>query len=181
MKSAAMAPLIAAGRRAWAAPTAENVQSFVKIAPIPETALEAVLTQAGQDVPGVDLAKLELVARALWNHFQFGLGKVGVWSDVELLQVMYTEPGTTTPVKTGVIVADNVDKFDPFGNDYQTNVCAYLCGHKAAKAALTASPPKDKIDGAIYKAARAETEQEMKIKLNKARAGEPPPSSGAGC
>ena len=66
---------------------------------------------------------------------------------------------------TGNRIAEHIknEKFDPLGNDYQTNVCAYLCGHKAAVIAASPPQPKTKIDKAMYQAARNQVETEMKL------------------
>jgi hypothetical protein len=186
MKTGAIASLLAVGRRAWAQPTEQNMAAFAGAAPVPKTELDWVLSEAKTTFPNLDLNKFELVVRSLWTHFHIGLGKIGVWSDSALLRLMYDEPLMNGLTKTGSRVAENVanGKFDPLGNDYQTNVCAYLVGHKAALAVL-AKPGKDpdpKITPEIYQAARSDVEREMSKKLLRARGpGGPSGGLGFGC
>jgi hypothetical protein len=171
MKTSAIASLLAVGQRAWSEPTAENMAEFACLAPIPERELAWILEQAKQDIPGLDemeLRKLELVVRSLWKHFHCGIGTIGVWSEPALLTLMYIEPLKGGVKKTGTRVAENVNngKFDPLGNDYRTNLCAYLVGHKAAMAAL--DDGKTKIEPEHYRTARTEVEEEMSVKLDRA-------------
>jgi hypothetical protein len=179
MKAAAIAPVIALGRKAWAQPTAANVAQLAAwTKPVPATELDQVLDLA--ETQGADRAKFELVARALWTHFTFGVGnKVTVPDSIFLLG--YTH-------NSGGFLVEHVknDDFDPLGNDYQTNVCAYICGHHAALIALTSG--KAAIDEQIYKDAWKKTEEEMKQKIQKAAAAMgamgktvKPPSLGHGC
>jgi hypothetical protein len=172
MKAAAIAPVVAAGRQAWANPSAVNLSALAMVAPFPPAGLEYVRTKSVADVPGVDADRVELVWRVLWSHFVWGLGKATRQDDVALVKAAYDEPVKLGALKTtGTLIAENVqqDKFDPIGNDYQTNVCAYICGHKAALAALADPNAPKPIDPAIYKVARADTQKEMSAKLVVAR------------
>ena len=150
MKAAAIAPIIAAARQAWADPTTRNVLEFMRVAPMPADDVRYVRDNAGD----VDPDKIEIVWRVLWAHFQLGLAgvQVQVAPDFSLVQTAYLEPiAENSDTTTGAKIAENVglDKFDPLGNDYQTNVCAYICAHKAAL--LACATPEKKVTAEIYK------------------------------
>ena len=168
IKAAGIAPFIALARQAWALPTPRLMAAVADSVPIPAGQLAAATTEAVAVYPTLSVYKFELVARALWGHFHYGLGGVCVSDSLTptLLMLMFNEPlEKDRTIKTGLKVADNIvaGEFDPFGNDYQTNVCAYICGHKAATGALALK--KTEIDEADYKAARTATEREMSDKL----------------
>jgi hypothetical protein len=179
MKAAAIAPVIALGRKAWAQPTPANVAQLAAwTKPVPATELNEVLALA--ETAGADRTKFELVARALWTHFTFGVGNKVTVPD-PIFKLGYTH-------KSGGFLVEHVkkDDFDPLGNDYQTNVCAYICGHHAALIALANG--KTAIDEPIYTQAWTQTETEMKQKIQKAEAAMEamgktvkPPSLGHGC
>jgi hypothetical protein len=171
MKAAGIAPFIPLARRAWADPSPENMAAVAKIVPIPAAQLKLITAEAKLQFPTLDEDKFGLVASSLWLHFHYGLGLVEVGPELKdnLLIVMYDEPLTGKSLKTGARVAKNIvdGKFSPVGNDHNTNMCAYICGQKAAY--LAVSQDKTMIDKSMYTAARKATESEMSFKLAKAK------------
>jgi hypothetical protein len=170
MKAAAIAPVLAAARQAWADPTTKNTLEFMRVAPMPADDVKYVRETSTGDVPNVNPDRIEVVWRVLWAHFQLGLGGVSVAEGFSLTQTAYIEKiaeGSNT--KTGARIAENVklENFDPLGNDYQTNVCAYICAHKAALLACAAQSKT--VTAEIYKRARQQTWEEMTGKLDCAR------------
>lgn len=179
MRSAAIAPVILLGRKAWAQPTDEAKEKLALVTrSVPPAQLQAILIHVAQQDPDVDPVALELVARSMWAHFIFGTGGVDVPDNQNVMWEAY--------VFKGGIVVNNVKdgNFDPFGNDYLTNFCCYVCGHKAAMIAIqgiddptcgpaipSPTPPATAtITPAIYKCAWTLTQKEMQQKLNAARA-----------
>lgn len=193
MQSAGLAPIILLARETWAEPTDENMRRLAEAtAQVPEEQLKTIVASA-KSQHQVDGRKYELVARAMWSHFRFGAGNVEVPDTEGIMEFAYE-------YKTGAKVAENLkrDYFDPLGNHYLTNICAYLCGHKAATIAINGvedmrcagrrierkTPPR--IDKTIYECAWLETEKEVKQKLAAARSlGNPAlpadPLTGGGC
>lgn len=189
IKAAAIAPFVALARKAWANSKPENMAAIAAYAPISDVQLQAAKAagkaHAETRKQALDLDKFELVVRALWLHFHLGLGVAQPDKDISekgLLMALYNG-APKGGRKTGEIVVENVlaDKFDPLGNDYQTNVCVYLCGHKVGITASAKDPPV--FSETMYENALTDTQTEMCKKLRKAcKSSEYRPGSlGFGC
>lgn len=146
MRAAGIAPVILLGKKAWAQPNQQNMTAFVQAAaPVPGDQLQTILglAESQHQIVGASRDRFELVVRALWTHFLFGTGDVQVPDDEKIMEVAYAHT-------TGEKVAQNVKSglFDPLGNHYLTNICAYVCGHKAAVVAINGfAGPSGHCDG----------------------------------
>lgn len=186
MKAAAIAPIIAAGRHAWATASPASMYALAAVAPMPSEDVAYVRQKSKEAFPTIDEDRVEMVWRVLWSHFQVGLAGVQPAENVSLTRTAFETKITDSEITTGARLADNINRgtFDPLGSDYQTNVCVYICAHKAAL--LACASPDKKVTVAIYQEARAATQVEMSSKLECARSfggglGTSPPSLGFGC
>jgi hypothetical protein len=165
MQAASLAPVVLLARQAWTEPTDRNMKDLAAAtAHVPKDQLEKVVAQAVTD-HAVDPNRFELVARVMWVHFLYGVGRVEVPPGEKILEYGYE-------YKSGGYVATNLKNnlFDPLGNHYMTNICAYMCGHKAATRAIAQDNANPKVTREFYRNAWDETEKETKQKLRAARA-----------
>ncbi len=174
LRSAAIAPVMAAGCRLWTHPNQADMDIMMSATrSIDPAALKRIADRAVNQDHVTDRDKFELVVRMLWLNFTFGLGNVQIKSGLDILELAYNKGSGAALVKN-----INAGEFDPFGNDHLTNFCAYVCGHKAATKAI-AGGGKMEVTKTVYEGSWDDTEREMKQKLSSARG--PRPQTGFGC
>ena len=148
IKATASLPLVALACRALAEPTEENRTAMMAAAEdIPAPELKDILDDA-QGRFSVDRGSYETIALLLWNYFLHGVEQEG-GCDVEIPEA--NKVATALYGKAGKPLADNLNnnEFPPDLKDVETNVCAFMCGQKAAQLAMqTAKPWKMTADNA---------------------------------
>jgi hypothetical protein len=183
VKAAGIAPIMAAGCAAWKDPSERNMQAVRECTTqVPEDQLTRVKEWAIRDRLQPDkLDKFELVVRTLWCHFTFALGKIEIPKEMRLVEEAYE-------FNTGAALISNLNddeddcKFDPFGQDYTTNYCAYSAGFQLARRVEEG----EVINRDSYRAAWDDVKRDMDKLLIRARnrcddSGENSPSTGYGC